>query len=83
MLSNVGSSHADPFSQKDRVPASGSVSGRSTSWSIGRSDMKVPSRNSTPRNSASCGMGVVVALVSGPRTVSEVRPLNLMTTISQ
>ena len=40
-----------------------------------RVGMNVPRLNSMPKNSASSGIGTVVALVSGPRTVSRAAPV--------
>jgi hypothetical protein len=45
--------------------------------------MNVPRLNTMPKNSASVGIGVTVALVSGPRTVSCVRSRWVVTTICQ
>ena len=45
--------------------------------------MKVPSLKWTPTHSPSAGQSAVVALVSGPRTVREVRPASRVTTITQ
>ena len=46
--------------------------------------MNVPTSNSIPRNSASShGQCIGVATVSGPRTVKNVCPRYLVTTISQ
>lgn len=45
--------------------------------------MNVPRLNWIPKNSASWGTGDVVALVSGPRTVSRAMPRCHVTTISQ
>ena len=45
--------------------------------------MKVPRLNVMPKNSASCGMGVIVAVVWGPRTVSQADPACRVTHISQ
>jgi hypothetical protein len=45
--------------------------------------MIVPSRNRMPSHSPSPGQRIGVALVSGPRTVTVVLPLSLVTTISQ
>ena len=45
--------------------------------------MNVPRLNWIPKNSASGGTGAVVAIVSGPRTVSRAAPRWRVTTISQ
>jgi len=45
--------------------------------------MNVPRLNWIPKNSASGGTGAVVAVVSGPRTVSRAAPRWRVTTISQ
>ena len=82
-LSCPGSSHAEPLSQHDMVVAGGNVNARSTRWPGSSVGMKVPTLNRMPRNSASSGMGTVVAFVSGPRTVSRAAPRCRVTTISQ
>jgi len=63
--------------------ARGNVTDRSTSSPGSSLGMKVPSLNWMPKNSASWGIGTIVALVSGPRTVTCVAPLCRVTTISQ
>jgi len=63
-LSGPGSSHLAPSSQNDVLVAGGNVSPLSTSCPGGRPGMKVPRLNWIPKNSASPGMGAVVALVS-------------------
>ncbi len=45
--------------------------------------MKAPRLNWMPKNSASSGIGTMVAFVSGPRTVSRAVPRCRVTTISQ
>jgi hypothetical protein len=55
----------------------------STRRASGTAGMNVPRLNTTPKNSASAGIGVTVALVSGPRTVSCVTSRSAVTTICQ
>ncbi len=73
-LFGPGNSHPDPSSQNDVFVARGNVSELSTSCPGGRPGMKVPRLNWIPKNSASSGIGDVVAFVSGPRTVSRAVP---------
>jgi hypothetical protein len=82
-LSGPGSSHADPQSQNDVFVACGNVNDRSTSCPGCSLGMNVPRLNWIPKNSASAGIGTVVALVSGPRTVSRAAAHCRVTTISQ
>lgn len=70
--------------EPDRVGRrGGSVTARSTRPTSGMPGMNVPRRNTTPKNSASAGIGVTVAVVSGPRTVSCVTSRRVVTTICQ
>ena len=82
-LSGPGSSHPSPSSQNDVFAACGNVSEPSTSCPGGSPGMNVPRLNWIPKNSASSGIGAVVAFVSGPRTVSRAVPRCRVTTISQ
>ena len=63
--------------------ACGNVRPRSASRPGGIPGMNVPRLNWIPKNSASGGTGAVVAVVSGPRTVSRAAPRWRVTTISQ
>ena len=63
--------------------ACGNVRPRSASCPGGIPGMNVPRLNWIPKNSASGGTGAVVAVVSGPRTVSRAAPRWRVTTISQ
>ena len=78
-----GSSHADPSSQNFVLDTCGNTTDPSTRRPGGRLGMKVPSVNWMPKNSASVGIGTVVAVVSGPRTVRTAAPHCRVTTISQ
>jgi hypothetical protein len=83
-LSKLGYSNAEPFSQNDRLDASGRVTSfRSRSMPVGSKGMKVPSVKLTPIQWPSAGQSAEVALVSGPRTVRNVLPASRVTTITQ
>ena len=79
----VGTSQRAPSSQNELGVAAGSVTARSTRRASGMAGMNVPRLNTIPKNSASAGIAVSVALVSGPRTVSCVRSRRVVTTICQ
>jgi len=59
---------------RDVFVARGNISELSASRPGGRPGMNVPRLNWIPKNSASWGIGDVVAFVSGPRTVSRAVP---------
>src|ERR671913_1678328 len=83
-FSKVGSSHAEPFSQKELLHASGRVAScLSRRVFKGRWGMNVPSLKVMPKNSASAGKSACDALVSGPRVVIVVLPPKVVITISQ
>ena len=63
--------------------ACGNVNARSTSGPGRSVGMNVPTLNWMPKNSASSGIGTIVAFVSGPRTVSRAAPRCRVTTIAQ
>ena len=79
----VGISQREPSSHTELGDAVGNVTARSTKHASGNAGANVPRLNTIPKNSASAGIGVTVALVSGPRTVSCVQSRWLVTTICQ
>jgi hypothetical protein len=83
-FSKSGYSHAEPFSQNERLVASGNVTSlRSRRLSGVSRGMKVPSLNRMPSHSPSAGQSAVVAFVSGPRSVRKVLRLCRVTAISK
>ena len=83
-FSKSGYSQADSFSQNARVAASGRVTPRrSLSLPGGSLGMNVPSLKRMPSHFPSAGHAAGVAVVSGPRKVTNVRPLSRVTAISK
>ncbi len=82
--SKPGYCQAEPFSQKDRLLASGKVTSlRSRRRPGGSCGMNVPSLKRMANHSPSAGQSAGVARISGPRTVSAALPSCRVTTISQ
>jgi hypothetical protein len=80
----AGKTHADPFSQNERLVAFGNVTSfRSRRAPERTGALNVPSLKSTPNHSPCGGQSAIVALVSGPRTVSDTRPSRRVTTTPQ
>src|SRR6476661_5768285 len=83
-FSESGYSHAEPFSQNDRLVAAGSVTSCRSLRSPGmNAGMNVPSLKRIPSHSPSAGQSAGVAFVSGPRTVRNDLPLCRVTAISK
>src|SRR3569832_1155232 len=83
-FSKVGSSHAQPCSQKEYLDARGRVAScLSTRVFTGRWGMNVPNKKVKPKNSAWAGKLACDALVSGPRATIVVLPLKVAIAISQ
>jgi hypothetical protein len=78
-----GISHRKPSNQTELGIVAARMTSRSTRRASGMAGVNVPRLNTIPRNSASAGMGVTVALVSGPRTVTCVTSRWVVTTICQ